>query len=327
MRLRKLFYGALAVLFACSLLLITAQQTFAGYPERPITVLCWSSPGAPNDLLARQIAKTGEKYFGQRMSVVTKRGGGGSVLMGYMLQQKADGHTLSTSTASMPISMASGRIPFKPSDFTHIMRIQTDPFMIAVRSDSPFNNLPDFFAYAQKNPGKLSISGFGTASAHFLAFSRLKTIVGDPDIRWVAYEGGSDAAVACLGGHTDAVHTNWSVVGEHKKAGKMKILSTSIESSAAPDVKTYKQQGYDLAPVHWRGFMGPKGIPSDVVKQIRAFMEKLVADPEFKTYMKNAGAEYGLMESQEAFQTFVEEEVKSYREVMQKLGLLEKKKK
>ena len=177
--------------------------------------------------------------------------------------------------------------------------------------------------------GKLSISGFGTASAHFLAFTRLKIKAGDPDIRWVAYEGGSDAAVACLGGHTKAVHTNYSVVGEHKKAGKMRVLGVSATErmSVLPEVKTYKEQGYDLSPVHWRGFMGPGGLPKDLVKEIRGIMDKVVADPEFKTYMKNAGAQYGLMKDPETFQAYCADEVKANYELMKKLGILKEKKK
>jgi len=201
--------------------------------------------------------------------------------------------------------------------------------VIAVRSESPFNNLGDFFAYAKKNAGKLSISGFGTASAHFLAFKRVNIKAGDPTIRWIAYNGGAEAAVACLGGHTDAVHTNYIVVGEHVKAGKMKVLgvSSTKRHPMLPDVKTYTEQGYATAPVHWRGFMGPSGMPEDVVKKIRGFMEQTMADPEFKAYMKNAGAEFALMDSPGALQKWAADEVKANHELMKKLNLLGKKKK
>jgi len=299
------------------------------YPTRPITIICWSSPGAPNDLLARQIAKVGEKYFGQRMDVLTKKGGSGAVAMAYLLKQKKEGYTLSTTTISQIVAIAAGHIPFKTSDFSYIMRIQSDPYLIAVRSESPFKNLAEFFDYAKKNPGKISVSGFGTASAHFLSFMRLKTRAGNPDIRWVAYEGGADAAVACLGGHTDAVNTNYSVVGEYAKAGKMRILGASSEKrlSFIPDVPTYMEQGYKLAPDHWRGLMGPAGIPAGVVKKIRGFMEKTVADPEFKKFMANAGAEYGLMGSPEEFQKWVEGEVTESHELLKQQNLLGKPKK
>jgi putative tricarboxylic transport membrane protein len=242
--------------------------------------------------------------------------------------QKKDGYTLSTTTVSQVVAIAAGHVPFKVSDFTYIMRIQSDPYLIAVRSDSPFKNLKELFEYGKKNPGKLSVSGFGTASAHFLAFMRLKARAGDPDIRWVAYEGGADAAVACLGGHVNAVNTNYSVVGQYVKAGKMRVLGVSSEKrlSFLPEVPTYMEQGYQLAPDHWRGLMGAAGIPAGVVKKIRADMEKTVADPEFKKFMANSGAEYGLMGSQEEFQKWVAGEVSEYYALLKKLNLLKKKK-
>jgi len=325
-----LFHSLVAIIaFLCAFIVFSQAALCADYPTRPVTVLCWSSPGAPNDLLARQIAKVGQKYFGQSMNVLTKKGGSGAVTMGYLLKQKKDGYNLSTTTASMVINMASGKIPFKVEQFTMLMRIQMEPFVIAVRTESPFNNLNDMMAYAKKNPGKLSMAGFGTASAHFLAFKRLTLKAGDPNFSWIAYNGGADAAVACLGGHTDAVHTNYVVVGEHVKAGKMKILgvSSTKRHPLLPNIKTYTEQGYATAPVHWRGFMGPAGMPADVVKKIRGAMEQTMKDPDFEAFMKNAGAEYALMESQEAFQKWAENEVTENYELMKSLNLLGKKKK
>ncbi|MBN2570142.1 MAG: tripartite tricarboxylate transporter substrate binding protein [Deltaproteobacteria bacterium] len=328
-RIKKFRLSVVIIVSLFSTIFLAQAVLCADYPTRAVTVICWSSPGAPNDVLARQIAKVGQKYFGQSMNVLTKKGGGGAVAMGHLLKQKKDGYNLLTTTSSMPIAMAEGKLPFTPDQFTYLMRIQQEPFLIAVLTESPFNDLNDMMDYAKKNPGKLSIGGFGTASAHFLAFKRLALKAGNPNIRWIAYEGGADAAVACLGGHTNAVHTNYVVIGEHVKAGKMKILGVSSEErvSFLPNVKTYTEQGYSTAPAHWRGLMGPAGMPEDVVKKIRGFMEQTVADPEFKAFMKNAGAEFAIMESQEKFQSWVTNEVKENHELMKSLGLLGKKEK
>lgn len=321
--------SAATLVFLFSITFFTQAALCADYPTRPISVVCWSSPGAPNDILAREIAKVGQKYFGQPMNVLTKAGGSGAVAMGHILKQKQDGYTLGTTTASMIINIASAKIPFTAEQFSFLMRIQEEPYVVAVLATSPFNDLKDMMAFAKKNPGKLSMAGFGTASAHYLAFKRLNIKAGDPNIRWIAYNGGAEAAVACLGGHTDAVHTNYVVVGEHVKAGKMKILGVSSVKrlSLIPDVKTYTEQGYATSPSQWRGLMGPAGMPADVVKKIRAAMEKTMEDPEFKEYMKNSGNEYAMMESPEVLQKWVENEVKENHELMKSLNLLGKKKK
>ncbi len=292
------------------------------YPERPIDIVSWVTPGGPTDLLARAIARTGPRHFGQRMNVLTKQGGSGAVAMRYLASQRHDGHTLSIFTSSGAINMATGHIPFTPEDFVFLMRIQLDPFLIAVRSDSPFDDLAGFFRHATEHPGELSVSGYGTASAHFLGFAQLKARAGDPDVRWIAYEGSADAAMSALGGHTDAVNTNYNIVKEHLRAKTMRALGVSSKVSALPEVPTYLEQGYDTAPVHWRGIMGPRGLPDELVSKIRRLLEQTVADPEFQEFMNSSATEYGMMESPEVFERWVVGQVVASRQWLKELQLL-----
>ena len=301
----------------------SAAQEAARYPEKRITLLSSVSPGGSTDLLARAIASIGPKHFGQPITVVTKLGGGGAVVLQELLRRPTDGYTLAITTSSGVVSMAAGHIPFTPDQFTYIERIQVDPYLIAVRADSPFEDLMEFFAYAASHPGDVSVSGFGTASAHFLAFSVLRARTGNPDIRWIAYEGAGDATVATLGGHTDAVHTNYNVVREHLRAGTMRGLGVSSPLSALPAVKTYAEQGYDAAPVQWRGVQGSGDLPAELVARISRLLHETIQDPEFLAFMENAGTEFGLMEDAEAFQRAVMDEIAESRELLYGLHLLE----
>ena len=56
--------------------------------------------------------------------------------------------------------MAPGRIPFALEDFTPILRIRIDPFLVAVRDDSPSRTPGDPFKAAHVRPGEVSVSGF-----------------------------------------------------------------------------------------------------------------------------------------------------------------------
>lgn len=297
------------------------EQIVSAYPERPITIVSWVSPGSPTDLLARAIAQVGPRYFGQRITVLNRLGGGGASAMGYLTRQPPDGYTLSIMTASGATNIAAGHVPFDLDDFHYIARLQLDPFIIAVRIESPFTDLETFFEHARTNPGALSVSGFGTASAHFLAFARLRREAGNSDIRWIAYEGSADAAVAALGGHTDAVHSNYSVVGEHIRAGSMRALGTSAPVSKLSDVPTYRDQGYDLAPIHWRGVMGPGDLSPMLAARIRDLLIDTVADPEFEAFLESSSTELGLMASQDAFHRWVVDEVSESRQLLSELQL------
>ena len=56
--------------------------------------------------------------------------------------------------------MATAKIPFAPEDFTPILRNRIDPFLVAVRDDSPSRTLGDLFEAANARPDEVSVSGF-----------------------------------------------------------------------------------------------------------------------------------------------------------------------
>lgn len=293
------------------------------FPSGPIEIVSWATPGGPSDLLARALAEAAPEYFGgQRVSVMTRQGGAGAAGMQYLRGRAGDPHVLGVFTASGTVNMATGRIPFEPGDFTPILRIQVDPFLVAVREDSPFENLESLFEVARTRPGEVSMSGFGAASAHFLGFQRLRAAAGEPDIRWIAYEGSGDAVVAALGGHTDAAHTNYNIVREHLRAGTMRVLAVALPLTALPDTPTYLDEGYDLAPVHWRGVVGPPGLSPEVRADLRDRLLATIRAAGFQEYMARAAMEYAVMEDSDAFGAWIAEEVETSRALLGRLGLL-----
>jgi len=297
----------------------------ARYPSRSIKIVSWATPGGPTDLLARALARAGPRHFdGRRLTVVTRQGGGGAATMQYLTGRAGDGHVLAVFTASGAVNIATGRIPFETGDFTPLLRIQLDPFLVAVREDSPYRNLSAFFEAARARPGQLSVSGFGAASAHFLAFARLGAAAGDPNVRWIAYGGSADAVVATLGGHTDAVHTNYHTVRGHLRAGTMRVLAVSLPMAALAGTPTYADHGLDVAPVHWRGVVGPPDLDPKLAADIRARLVSTIRDSEFTRYMREAAVEYAVMEDAEAFGRWMASEVEASRELLERLTLLER---
>ena len=296
----------------------------AAFPSRPIEIVSWATPGGPTDLLSRALAEAAPPHFdGRRVTVMTRQGGAGAAGMQYLRGREGDPHVLGVFTASGTVNMATGRIPFSPGDFTPILRIQIDPFLVAVRDDSPFHTLGDLFEAAHARPGEVSVSGFGAASAHFLGFARLRAAAGDPDVRWIAYEGSADAVVAALGGHTDAAHTNYNIVREHLRAGTMRVLGVALPVEALPDTPSYAEQGYDLTPVHWRGVVGPPGLDPALRADLRARLMAAIEDPGFREYMERAALEYATMADADAFGVWMEEEVATSRDMLRRLGILD----
>ena len=71
----------------------------------------------------------------------------------------------------------------------------------------------------------------------------------------------------------------------------MKILAAMSDSrmDAFPDVPTLKEQGIDWTMAAWRSFVGPKGLPQEVVDVLVPAFQKVVEDDDFKAFMKKRG--------------------------------------
>jgi tripartite-type tricarboxylate transporter receptor subunit TctC len=57
----------------------------------------------------------------------------------------------------------------------------------------------------------------------------------------------------------------------------------------APDVPTFKEQGYDIVVGAWRCLVGPKGMPADRIAFLESNLLAVLKDPEFVAKAKQAG--------------------------------------
>ncbi|MHB1406114.1 MAG: tripartite tricarboxylate transporter substrate binding protein [Desulfitobacteriaceae bacterium] len=297
----------------------TAKKEDIKYPVKPITLLVWSAAGSPVDIMARQVAKVGEKYLGQPIVVDNKTGGDGAVAMQAMLASPAEGYTMTANTRSMVTSLATTlKDSLKPDQFIYVYKLQDDPYLLAVRDQSPFKTLDDLIKQAKEKPGSISISGYGSDSAQALVgadWAKQAAI----QTKWVPYDGGSKAVVAALGGNTDAVLTNLSGVVNQIKAKQLRILaiSTDKRSDLLPDTPTFKELGYkDLVQSHWRGIMVKVGTPDAVVQKLYNALDKVASDPDFVSYMKTGGLITPEKKFYKEFSAEVQADVKKMEEAL-----------
>ena len=52
--------------------------------------------------------------------------------------------------------------------------------------------------------------------------------------------------------------------------------------NVAPNVPTFREQGFDIIMASMRGFAAPKGLPAPVREQLVAALKKTAADPEYQ---------------------------------------------
>lgn len=279
---------------------VITRPVLAEYPEKPVTLICWSSAGSGHDLMARMIAKVGEKYLGEPIVVVNKQGGSGKVAMSYVLNQKPDGHVLMTNTRSMILRFREANARVSVDDFRYIGRVVRDPFVITVNEESPFKTIDELIEHARANPNEVNIGGYSTRSVDESLAEAIEAAAGI-ELNYIPYRGGKEPVVAVLGGHIDVAIANPSEMITNYKAGNLRALALATEERFSPfeDVPTLTERGYAVAPEYWRGVMAAKDVPDAVVDKWDEVLEQVVADPEFKEFLNNANMYNGYMPSEE----------------------------
>jgi len=288
--------------------LVLSVPVQAEYPEKPITLICWSSAGSGHDLMARMIAKVGEQYIGQPIVVVNKEGGSGKVAMSYVLGQKSDGYIIMTNTRSMTELFPDPNGRLSIDNFKYVSRVVRDPFVMLVKEDSPYQTIEDLVADAKVNSNKISIGGFSIKSVDESLVKDFEAAAGI-ELNYIPYRGGSEPVVAVLGGHIDVAVANPSEMIANYKVGKLRVLALATQERFAPfeEAPTFVEKGYEVVTEHWRGVMASKDVPDDVVAKLDAMLSKVVVHPEFQQFMTNANMYNGYLQG-EAFADLVKQQ-------------------
>lgn len=274
---------------ALVLLAVFTSATMAEYPEKTITMYCVFSPGGTGDTSIRVLAAGMEQILGQRIVIVTKDGGSGTVGLAVLAGDKPDGYTLAmgTSTGIMRVPLTR-KVTYKPlTSFTNIYAYTAAASGLMVRPDSPFKTFKDLIEYARQNPGKVTYSTLGAGSPMHLI---MEVIAMKEKIKWVhvPYKGTAPAETAAMGGHVDAVSA-----GDMHNAlnGQLRplLMHTKDRYDRLPDVPTTIELGYNYYNDTLFAIYGPAGMDPAVVKKLEDAFSKAQDTPAWKQWLEQFG--------------------------------------
>jgi len=164
MKRRELLAAGAAFLTAPAV--VSAQG--GGWPSRgPIKLVAQFPPGGLVDVVSRLMAPHLSAALGQSVVVENRPGAGGMIGTDYVAKQPADGYTLLVSHAAVHVYATATRrtMPFDAlNDFTHMGMLVEAPMVLAVRAQSPFQNLAQYVAAARTRPVRYGTSGIGSAN-------------------------------------------------------------------------------------------------------------------------------------------------------------------
>lgn len=297
----------LLIALAAALPAVAAAQGYT--PTRPIELVVHTGPGGGNDVLARALAAMfeKEKLLPVRMQVNNKTGGGGLTAMAYVAEKKGDTHTIALFSGNWitnPLVRKEAKVTIK--DLTPVVRLVTEPALIAVKADSSFKTLRDFVDAAKKQPGQLKQSG-GSITSRDNVVRQLIQASSGAQWAYISYPGGGERIAALLGGHVQMMVIEPQEAGEHIRAGNMRVLAQITDKRLAgfPGVPTLKEAGFDVPAVpQIRGVVAPPGVPAEVVKYWEEAFAKLVKTASWRKYLEDNQFEDGFARSAELARFF-----------------------
>ena len=304
-------------------LALAATSTLAAWPERPVKVLIGYAPGGSTDVVGRLISqKLGEK-LGQPIVIENKPGGAGDFAAELMLQAAPDGYTLFMTTVAVhAINPGLYKTQkFHPlNDFTPIALICSYPMIMIASPTTTFKTPAELKDLAAKTPTFYSSSGVGSPG-HLAGELLVKAL--SADIIHVPYKGGSPSVLAIMSGEAQVNFATLPAVVPQIRGGKVRAigLASSARNPAVPDVPTMAELGIpDFDVGTWTGFVGPKGLPNEVVQKLNAAVSAAVNDPVIRQRLLDEGAEIRLMSPTE-FGAFMRTENTRWVKVVRDAGI------
>lgn len=302
------------------------KATKKDYPTRPITLIIPYGPGGGCDTQARILETFFKDEFGQGLNFVYKQGAGGAVGTAEAAKAAPDGYNmLSFGFPHVVLFPLSGTGKWEPlEDFDYLAQVASDPQVLVVPKESPFNTLEDFITYAKDNPEKVNISLPGLYGGAHNVQLRLFDMAGI-NVKVIPFQGGSAQTAALLGGEVDSGLGNFANLSEEIKAGNIKALAVSAEErrKEISNTPTFKELGYNIISTESRIWMVPKGVETKKLERLREGIEKIWNKPEYQKKMIEAGYTLDWI-SGEDFEQYLKDYEKEAKVLLEKAGLLKK---
>jgi tripartite-type tricarboxylate transporter receptor subunit TctC len=285
----------------CALALLASLAVFGGaelgiaadaYPSRAIRLLVGFGAGGPTDIPARFIADKLGSALGQPVVVENKPAAGGIVATRDVLAQPRDGYTLLLCTHFDATNTAVYRSAgYQLGDIAPISLIAEYYYGLALANAIPADNFESFIAYAKAHPGDVTYATVGAASAQEIMSRQLQKLTG-VEMNRIPFRGGSAVVQEVVAGRVGLYPSPTLAIMPQYQAKQLKILATTSPErlKTLPEIPTLKEKGFDFVRFGWLGICAGAGTPEPIIKTLNDRIVQIVATPDYRALIENAGS-------------------------------------
>ncbi|MES2759993.1 MAG: tripartite tricarboxylate transporter substrate binding protein [Pseudomonadota bacterium] len=310
-----------------------AAVATAWEPTKSVEFIVPFSAGGATDQMARSIQGiiTKNKLMSQPVVVQNKAGASGAEGLLDIQNTPGDAHRLVVSSSGLyTVPLATG-LPFNWRDLTPVAMVAQDEFVLWVNSESPHKVPLDYLNEVKKTPSKFKMGGTSSKREDHIITALVEKKAGVKFI-YIPYKGGGEAATQLSGKHIESNTNNPSESISQWRAGQHRALCLFADKRSGytdkvtptqswADVPTCKEKGLDVQYQMLRVFMLPGKVAPEVTKFYVELLQKVIATPEWKAYVKNNALKPTVMVGEE-LRAYMGKDEQAHREIMKAAGFL-----
>ncbi len=286
----------LLALVLVAILSLTAFSALAEWPERTIELIVPATPGGDTDSNGRALAAALNEELGWNVIVSNMPGSAGSVAFEDAKGNPDDGYRFVFYHSGACISEIMGM--YDEFSVLDDFKLAGMPFLdysnafVINSANEKFNDLPSMIEYMKAHPGEVT---FATETGSFthLHVLALEQAAG---VKFSIMDAGNAAqkTTELLGKRLDVISTQAGLVrdylGELGGNGEFTCLGILADErlADAPEIKTIKEQGYDVVFSKFFYLAAPNAVDDAVIEALNAGLQKAIENVKFKEYCTNA---------------------------------------
>jgi len=243
------------------------------------------SPGGVVDASNRILHTALERELGQQVGIESRPGAGGQIGLRYIAQNK-NNDVLITFIDALALANAMAlddKIDLE--DFKYLSQIgRSSGIALIVKKGSPLKNIEAWKTY-RGNPITIGANGLGGAH-HFYSWT-LNNHIPFPRTD-IFFKGVNEALPMVIGGHMDAMWSQFASIEGYEREGKIDIVATNAPRASANGFPTFRELGIDLPVTKWIVIANQTADPA-TVRTIESAIVKLLNTSEFVKSLQVAG--------------------------------------
>jgi tripartite-type tricarboxylate transporter receptor subunit TctC len=268
----------------------------AAAQDRTLKIIYGYPPGSVGDLLTRLLADGMRAPLGMNVIVENRTGAAGIVGTDAVKNAAPDGLTILLTPLAPMVAFPHSHgdaIRYNPfKDFEPVAHVTNFQLALIANAELPAKNLAEFAALVKKDP---KLGDYASAAAGSLPHYLGVLFAKDAGLQMthIPYKGSAPALQALIAGEVKAGFFVLADALAQARAGKARVLAVAGAQRAAnaPEVPTFREQGYNLEASGWYALFAPARTPKDAIDRYAKAAIATVSAAETKQRLDQMGLE------------------------------------